>query len=304
MAVPHHLLHQKLRDLLFQTAAHVIQGSLSGLFSRHGCKFLVERIRVTEQHFRILHFDHIAEDSACAFHALEHAASHNRECIVVLKTLRLLYRKTRKRIVVHRQCLAERNVIVRIFHGVAVRHDYGSAVFHKRFHLFFHLRLRNDHLRQDHNFIRRKFSVLRNHVHADILIIECFIKLLHLRRRVEQNALALDAERCQGIVIVHDRRLVLHRGFHRFSVFYNIMEEALYFIEFSAFHIIRINDTIAELLRTFCRPAVTEIHQGIGAVCHTLIRPHLRLVRTRQKARHIVALRSHDRLGNPEILTF
>lgn len=41
--------------------------------------------------------------------------------------LRLFYGQTRKRIVVHRQCLAERNVVVRIFHGVAVRHDYGSA---------------------------------------------------------------------------------------------------------------------------------------------------------------------------------
>ena len=127
MAVPHHLLHQKLRDLLFQTAAHVIQSSPAGLFSRHGCEFQIERIRVMEQHFRILHLNHITENSACAFHALEHAASHNRECIIVLQALRLFYGQPRKRIVVHRQCLAERNVVVRIFHGVAVRHDYGSA---------------------------------------------------------------------------------------------------------------------------------------------------------------------------------
>ena len=80
-----------------------------------------------EQHFRILHLNHITENSACAFHALKHAASHNRECIIVLQALRLFYGQTRKRIVVHWQCLAERNVVVRIFHGVAVRHDYGSA---------------------------------------------------------------------------------------------------------------------------------------------------------------------------------
>ena len=76
---------------------------------------------------RPLYKAYITENSACAFHALEHAASHNRECIIVLQALRLFYGQPRKRIVVHRQCLAERNVVVRIFHGVAVRHDYGSA---------------------------------------------------------------------------------------------------------------------------------------------------------------------------------
>ena len=128
------------------------------------------------------------------------------------------------------------------------------------------------------------------------------MQTFHLGFAVQQQALLLDPEGCQRIVVVQNGHIAVHRGGEHVLVFPHFPEEALHLKEAAAGHIVCIQNTVAELLGTLGSATVTKIHQPVAAVGHALPAPQLGLVGPGQKAGDIMPLGTHDGLSDPEIL--
>ena len=132
--------------------------------------------------------------------------------------------------------------------------------------------------------------------------MEGLVQLLHLVLAVQEDALALDAESGQGVVVVDDGHVAADGGVHGLGVPADVPEKALDLAELPAFPVVRVDDAAAELLRPFGGPPVAEVHHGTAAVGHALVGPHHGLAGPGQEAGDVVALGPHDGLGDPEIL--
>ena len=123
----------------------------------------------------------------------------------------------------------------------------------------------------------------------------------HLGFTVQQKALLLDAEGGEGIVVIEDGGVTVHRrGEDRF-IGAHFVEKALHLIKTAAGDVVGVQNAVTELLRALGGPPVAEVQQPLAAVGHALPAPQLGLIGPGQKAGDVVALCAHDGLGDPEV---
>ena len=152
--------------------------------------------------------------------------------------------------------------------------------------------------------IARELRLRRNDIHGDVPVVKCLVELLHLPWAVQQEALTLNAEGGKGIIVIDDGYIAVDGGLQGSGTAGDLLEEALDLVKFPALPVIRVQDSVAELLRALHRPPIAEIQQGLASMGHALPGPQRGLIGAGEIAGDVVALGSHDSLGNPEVLLF
>ena len=284
-----------------QAAAQVVHAPRALPPPGDGGTVLIEGIAVAVQNLRILDGQHVPENSAPALPSGKVPLAKQGKRLRLLEALRLLHGDAGQLPEAHRRSLPDGQVVVLVLDGGAVGQHQRAAALRKGPHPGLKRRLDQQQLGQDHHLVAAKVRLRWNDVHRDVPVIEELIQLLHLLVAVQQDALALDAERRQGIVIVDNGHLAPCRGGHRLFILPDVREEALHLRKLPPPAVVRVQDAIAELLRSFRRAPETEIQHRLAAVGHGLIGPELRLPGPGKVAGDVVALSAHDGLGNPEI---
>ena len=191
-----------------------------------------------------------------------------------------------------------------ILDEIPIGQDHNAALLGKRRQFLLNLRFSHNHLGQDQHFVACQVTFRRDDIHWYIPVIKDLVIFFHFPFAVQQNALSLDAEGRQGIIVVHNRHLAADRGLQRMGVVFDLPEKALDLIELSPLYIVRVQHAITKLLGALGGPPVTEKEDGCTAPGHTLIGPHLRLVGPGRKAGDIMPLGAHNGLSDPEVLLF
>src|SRR5699024_7783767 len=131
---------------------------------------------------------------------------------------------------------------------------------------------------------------------------EYSVQPLHCGFTIQKDALLLNAERCQSIVIVDDGHVAVYRCGKDVLIVLHSAEKVLDLIEAAPGNIVRIQNAVAKLFRPFGSTPVAEVEKAVTASGHSLPAPHLGLVGPRQKAGDVVPLSAHNGLGDPEIV--
>ena len=125
---------------------------------------------------------------------------------------------------------------------------------------------------------------------------------LHCGFTIQKDALLLNAERCQSVVIVDDGHVAVYRCGKDVLIVLHSAEKVLDLIEAAPGNIVRIQNAVAKLFRPFGSTPVAEVEKAVTASGHSLPAPHLGLVGPGQKAGDVVPLSPHNGLGDPEIV--
>ena len=287
-----------------QGTAQVIDRAWPLTLPGGGGELPVKGIAVAVKDLGVPDLQHVPEDASIAVCSGKCALSHYGERVLLLEALRFRHRHSGESGVAHGQDLPKEEVIVRVLHPGPVGEHQRTAFPNKPLRFGLKFRLHDGELGQEHNLIAGKVRLRRNHVHGDIPVVKGLVKFLHFPRAVQQEALALNAEGGQGVVIVDNGHIAVNGSLQGLCVLGDLPEEALDLIEFPPLHVVRVDDAVAELLRPFGGPPVAEVHHGAAPVGHPLVGPHLGLVGPGQEAGDVVALGPHDGLGDPEVFPF
>ena len=115
-------------------------------------------------------------------------------------------------------------------------------------------RLCHYHLGQDEQPVSLQLASRRDYVYGHVPVIKELVVLFHLRLAVQQQALALDTEGGQGVVVVDYGHFAVYGAFQLGSVAADVPEKALDLVEFPPLHVVRIQHPVAELLGALGAP--------------------------------------------------
>ena len=160
----------------------------------------------------------------------------------------------------------------------------------------------NHHMGYHHQLVAGEVPPGGDDIHHLAALKEHAVEPLHLPLHVQKEALLLDAEGGQGVVVIEHGNVAVDGCGEHILILFHAAEKRLRLKKAAAGHIVRVQKAVAELLGTLGGAAVAEVEKSLAAPRHGLPRPHLGLVGTGQEAGDVVPLGAHDGLGHPEVL--